>query len=63
MGGYGSTRWGWQRTRDTTDPYLWLDVRLLARWGALAPAPGRQHRGRGAANHPARSITGRKPTP
>lgn len=37
MGGFGSTRWDWHRTRQTTDPQLWLDVRLLARRGALAP--------------------------
>ncbi len=37
MGGLGSTRWNWERTRDTTDPYIWLDVRLLARQGALVP--------------------------
>jgi len=37
MGGYGSTRWGWHRTRGAIDPLLWLDVRILARRGALTP--------------------------
>ncbi len=37
MGGFGSTRWDWHRARQTTDPLLWLDVRLLARRGALTP--------------------------
>lgn len=37
MGGYGSTRWSGHRTRRDTDPLLWLDVRLLARRGALVP--------------------------
>lgn len=37
MGGFGSTRWGWHRTRETTDPLLCLDVRLLSRRGALEP--------------------------
>lgn len=37
MGGYGSTRWGWARTRQDTDPLLWLDVRILHRQGALKP--------------------------
>ena len=37
MGGYGSTRWGWHRTREAIDPLLWLDVRILTRPGALTP--------------------------
>src|SRR5680860_502757 len=37
MGGYLSTRWNWTPTRTETDPLLWLDVRLLKRWGALEP--------------------------
>jgi hypothetical protein len=37
MGGFGSTRWGCQRTRETTDRFPWLDVRILARCGALTP--------------------------
>lgn len=37
MGGFGSMRWGLHRTRATTDSLLWLDVRLLARRGALTP--------------------------
>lgn len=37
MGGYGSTRWNWTPTRDTTDGLLWLDVRKLAREGWLQP--------------------------
>ncbi len=37
MGGFGSTRWGWHRTREVIDPLLWLDVRILARRGALTP--------------------------
>lgn len=37
MGGFGSTRWGWHRARQTTDPLLWLDVRILARQGSLTP--------------------------
>ncbi len=37
MGGYGSSRWGWRRTRTDTDGLLKLDVRWLARQGYLAP--------------------------
>src|SRR6478609_7627231 len=37
MGGYGSTRWDWTRTRTDTDGLLWLDVRILQRQGALQP--------------------------
>ncbi len=42
MGGYGSSRWGWTATRTTTDGLLRLDVRDLARRGAVPP------RGRGS---------------
>lgn len=37
MGGYGSGRWQFERTRQDTDPLLSLDVRWLARIGALRP--------------------------
>lgn len=37
MGGYGSGRWGWHRTKETSDRLLRLDVRLLARSGLIAP--------------------------
>ena len=37
MGGYGSGRWGWRRTKGTTDPVLRLDLRYLARRGLIAP--------------------------
>jgi hypothetical protein len=37
MGGLGSTRWNWLVTKNTTDSLLRLDVRELARSGALAP--------------------------
>lgn len=37
MGGYRSTRWQWERTRQDTDPLLKLDVRWLNRIGALRP--------------------------
>jgi hypothetical protein len=40
MGGYGSTRWGWRSTRATTDEFLALDVRALARRGYFSPEPG-----------------------
>jgi len=40
MGGYGSGRWGWARTRDTTADALRLDVRSLARRGLFAAGPG-----------------------
>lgn len=40
MGGYGSSRWGWQQTRADTDGLLWLDVRTLARWGFFSVRPG-----------------------
>ena len=40
MGGYGSTRWGWRSTRATTDEFLALDVRALARRGYFAAKPG-----------------------
>jgi hypothetical protein len=39
MGGYGSGRHWWGRTRPATDPALSLDVRWLARQGFL-PQPG-----------------------
>lgn len=37
MGGYGSTRWNGERTRLDTAGLLKLDVRWLARLGALTP--------------------------
>ncbi len=37
MGGYGSTRWGMTVTRLTADGLPRLDVRTLARAGALRP--------------------------
>src|SRR5665811_2519080 len=37
MGGYCSTRWNFERTRQHTDPLLSLDVRWLKRVGALQP--------------------------
>lgn len=37
MGGYGSTRWNWERTRTDTAGLLRLDVRWLARRGSLRP--------------------------
>lgn len=37
MGGYGSTRWNWERTRTDTAGLLDLDVRWLARKGCLKP--------------------------
>jgi hypothetical protein len=37
MGGYGSTRWDWQRTRIDTDGLLFLDIRYLARNNYLQP--------------------------
>lgn len=37
MGGYFSTRWNWERTRQSTDPLMKLDVRVLRREGALKP--------------------------
>ena len=37
MGGFGSTRWGWTPTRATTDGLVALDVRAMARAGALRP--------------------------
>lgn len=37
MGGYGSTRWDTTVTRPTTDGLPKLDVRALARAGALRP--------------------------
>ncbi len=40
MGGLGSGRWGWERTRETTEGLLWLDVRYLARRGLFAVKPG-----------------------
>src|SRR5215210_7714762 len=40
MGGFGSTRWGWRSTRATTDEFLALDVRALARRGYFAAKPG-----------------------
>ena len=40
MGGLGSGRWGWTRTRETTESLLWLDVRYLARRGLFAVRPG-----------------------
>ncbi len=40
MGGMGSGRWGWERTRETTEGLLWLDVRYLARRGMFTARPG-----------------------
>ncbi len=40
MGGLGSGRWGWERTRETTEGLLWLDVRCLARRGLFTVKPG-----------------------
>src|SRR5688572_15641930 len=40
MGGHGSTRWGWRSTRATTDAFLALDVRALARRGYFSAGPG-----------------------
>ena len=40
MGGYGSTRWGWQSTRATTEGFPVLDVRVLSRRGYFAARPG-----------------------
>src|SRR5215207_5057268 len=40
MGGYGSTRWGWRSTRATTDEFLALDVRALARRGYFSAEAG-----------------------
>jgi hypothetical protein len=37
MGGYGSNRWGWQRTREDIDGLLWLDIRRLHKQGGLHP--------------------------
>jgi hypothetical protein len=37
MGGFGSTRWQFARTRQDTDPLMALDVRWLKRIGALRP--------------------------
>jgi hypothetical protein len=37
MGGYGSGRWQFEPTRQDTNPLLALDVRWLARVGALQP--------------------------
>ncbi len=49
MGGYLSTRWNLAQVRSVTDPLLSLDVRWLARVGALAPGavrtPQWSHRG------------------
>ena len=35
MGGNGSNRWTWERTRQETDPLLSLDIRWLRKIGAL----------------------------
>ncbi len=40
MGGFGSTRWLWSMTKQTTDDLLVLDVRFLARHGYFAAGPG-----------------------
>ncbi len=40
MGGFGSTRWLWSMTRQTTDDLLALDVRFLARHGYFVAGPG-----------------------
>ncbi len=40
MGGIGSGRWNWARTRQTTEGLLWLDVRSLARRGLFTVRPG-----------------------
>src|SRR5215207_8028593 len=45
MGGYGSTRWGWRLTRATTDEFLALDIRVLARHGYFTAKHGDVARG------------------
>lgn len=40
MGGLGSGRWDWTRTRATTDGLMALDVRDLARGGLFTAVPG-----------------------
>jgi hypothetical protein len=45
MGGYGSTRWRWRSTRATTDQFLALDIRLLARHGFFTADHGDVVRG------------------
>jgi hypothetical protein len=40
MGGFGSTRWGRQSTRATTEGLLALDVRVLGRRGYFTAGPG-----------------------
>jgi hypothetical protein len=37
MGGYFSTRWDFERTRQETGPLLNLDIASLRRLGALIP--------------------------
>lgn len=37
MGGNGSNRWAWHRTREDTDGLLWLDTRRLHKQGGLQP--------------------------
>lgn len=37
MGGYGSTRWRYERTRPETAPLLFLDATQLRKMGAFAP--------------------------
>lgn len=37
MGGFGSGRWAWTSTRETTDGVISLDIRTLARTGVLRP--------------------------
>lgn len=42
MGGVGSGRWGWRSGADTTEGYRSIDVRELARAGALEPGTTRR---------------------
>jgi hypothetical protein len=57
MGGYGSNRWGGERTRLDTAGLLYLDIRALRRQGALQPgAWSTQHWTRGRDRYPAGTI-------
>ena len=58
MGGYGSNRWGGERTRLDTAGLLYLDIRALRRQGALQPgASSNQHWTRGRDRIPAGTIS------
>jgi hypothetical protein len=56
MGGYSSTRWGFERTRTDTDGLLYLDATVLRKMGAFTPRALAWHEWTNGRGEPAGSI-------